>query len=251
MGRDMIFDDEFIQSLPQGHISGAKGICRRFLDFHNSMKNSEERVNKFETYLRAVGCARAFGEAHGLKVDVPPLVGELGACQHHVDKIVEFFEKWMRELNREETKEIVEMARRHYTTVFGTGFAYEFSEGDFDKVQRLVNELRDLIRKSEAFEDEHRSRLLRKLERLQLELHKRMSSLDVFWGLIGDAGVVLGKLGEDAKPFVDRIREIAGIVWRTQAGAESIAGEFPLKLLGGSQDRSVQKHVGSKNGGPE
>jgi len=58
-----------------------------------------------------------------------------------------------------------------------------------------------------------------------------MSSLDKLWGLIGEAGVVLGKFGEDAKPFVDRIVEIAGITWRTQARAEELPSATPLPLL--------------------
>jgi hypothetical protein len=57
-----------------------------------------------------------------------------------------------------------------------------------------------------------------------MELHKKMSNLDKFWGLIGDAGVTLGKFGEEAKPFVDRIREIVDIIWRVQ----SIAEELPI-----------------------
>ena len=58
-----------------------------------------------------------------------------------------------------------------------------------------------------------------------------MSSLDKLWGLIGEAGVVLGKFGRDAKPFVDRIREIAQIAWRTQARAEELPSGTPLPLL--------------------
>jgi hypothetical protein len=69
------------------------------------------------------------------------------------------------------------------------------------------------------------------LERLQTELHKRVSDLDRFWGLIGDAGVVLGKLGSDAKPIVDRIREVADIVWRTQSRAEELPSGTRLPEL--------------------
>ena len=53
-------------------------------------------------------------------------------------------------------------------------------------------------------------------------MHKKVSDLDHFWGLIGDAGVALGKLGNDAKPIVDRIREITGITWNTQSRAEEL-----------------------------
>ena len=49
-------------------------------------------------------------------------------------------------------------------------------------MQHLINELRDQISKTEALEQEHQQRLLHRLERLQAELHKKMSDLS----LLGD-----------------------------------------------------------------
>ena len=131
-----------------------------------------------------------------------------------------------------------EEAKKLYASKFGKGFFYEFTESDFEKVQVLVNELRDLITKSEDFEPGHKRRLLRRLEKLQAELHKKMSNLDMLWGLIGDAGVVLGKFGEDSKPFVDRIGEILQIVCRIQAKAENVQKFLPLNLLTDGKSKS-------------
>jgi len=94
-----------------------------------------------------------------------------------------------------------------------------------------VDELREEIQSSKLFEDKHKSRLLKRLEKLQSEMHKKMSDIDGFWGLVGDAGVVLGKLGKDSKPFVDRIREISDIVWRTQSRAEELPSGTQPPLL--------------------
>jgi len=58
-----------------------------------------------------------------------------------------------------------------------------------------------------------------------------VSDLDRFWGLVGDAGVVLGKLGNDAKPIVDRIREIAEIVWKTQSRTEELPSNSQNPML--------------------
>lgn len=74
--------------------------------------------------------------------------------------------------------------------------------------------------------------ILKRLENLQSELHKRVSDLDRFWGLVGDAGVVLGKLGKDAKPIVDRVREVAEIAWKTQARTEELPSSSPNPMLG-------------------
>ena len=88
-----------------------------------------------------------------------------------------------------------------------------------------------MIAGSDKFEEDHKRRLLNRLEKLQSELHKRISDLDRFWGLVGDAGVVLGKLGKDAKPIVDRIRELAGIVWNAQKKSEKLPLDSNLPLL--------------------
>lgn len=60
-----------------------------------------------------------------------------------------------------------------------------------------------------------------------------MSDLDRFWGLVGDAGVAIGEFGADAKPIVDRIRELTGIIWRAQARAEGIEGSDDPPLISG------------------
>ena len=107
-------------------------------------------------------------------------------------------------------------------SLLNIGFFYEFTDGDINRIQILINELRAEISKSDLFEEDHRSRLLKRLERLQAEMHKKMSDIDRFWGLIGDAGVALGKFGKDAKPIVDRIKELSQIAWRTQSRAEEL-----------------------------
>jgi len=94
---------------------------------------------------------------------------------------------------------------------------YEFTDNNFERVQQLINELRVIVTKAKSVDEDHKSRLLRRLEKLQSELHKRTSDLDRFWGLLGEAGAAIGKFGEDTKPFVDRVREIIDIVTRTQS----------------------------------
>lgn len=136
---------------------------------------------------------------------------------------------------RETSKLKAESLRMHFRTALGVGFCYEFSQGDLDRVQVLLNQLRDSINGIKTLQDDHKRRLLARLEKLQSELHKKVSDLDRFWGLIGDAGIVIGKLGQDAKPIVDRIREIADIVWQTQSRAEELPSGTQIPMLGTGQ----------------
>lgn len=103
-------------------------------------------------------------------------------------------------------------------------FGYEFTSGDIERVQVLINELRELLSKEQRLDAGHKERLMKRLEALQQELHKKISTLDSFYVLVGDAGVALGKLGSDAKPLVDRIKELTQIGWKSQARAEQLSG---------------------------
>ena len=171
-----------------------------------------------------------------VSLSYPPVngVGQ-GQCQTLFDYI-----KKIREVCVvEESKLRVATFRNRFRTSLDKGFNYEFSQGDLERVQVLINELRDLISKTERFDKDHQQRLLRRLEKLQSEMHKKVSDLDRFWGLVGDAGVVAGKLGKDAKPFVDRIRDIAAIVWRTQSRAEELPSGTQLPQL----DNKPEEHT--------
>jgi hypothetical protein len=104
----------------------------------------------------------------------------------------------------------------------------------------LINELRNLISSREDFGGDYKRRLLLRLEDLQRELHKRVSDLSRIYGLIGEAGVLLGKFGRDAKPFVDRIREIVQIAWRSQANAEQLPASAKPALLDREPDEPAE-----------
>ncbi len=111
------------------------------------------------------------------------------------------------------------------------GFYYEFTSGDIERIQEIINELREEISNNPSFEPEHKQRLLKRLEILQSELHKKMSDLDRFWGLIGDAGVAIGKFGMDAKPIVDRLKEITSFAWKAQAHREELSSDSAFPVL--------------------
>lgn len=124
-----------------------------------------------------------------------------------------------------------EMENR-FKQVIKSGFGYDFSEADVSRVQTLINELRTLLTADSSLDDDHKRRLLFRLEKLQKELHKRVSDLSNFYNLMGDAGVALGKLGKDAKPLVDRISEILQIGWKAQARAEKLPSSADNPMIG-------------------
>lgn len=110
---------------------------------------------------------------------------------------------------------------------------YRLDRDEVNRVQVLIDELRKEIASSDKFSDEHKVRLLSKLERLQKEIHKPISDMDRFFGLVGEIGVIMGKFGKDVKPIVDRMKEIAKIGWEVQAKVEGVSPNQNLSLAEG------------------
>jgi hypothetical protein len=224
-----VFTDDFLDHLPEEPIQAAIEMCVSFLRWHNALEARGPIVVRQHhgEYLDAFAAMEAFVQASGLPIDTP----ELGGTPDEVPIVEHFFNEAYRALTTMAANLRLSEGRHRFGTRFGSLFVYEFSEGDLDRIQRLLNELRDLVVSSEIFDAKHKDRILKRLETLQRELHKKMPSLDKFWGLVGDAGVVLGKFGRDAKPFVDRMKEIAQIVWRTQARTEELPTATPFPML--------------------
>jgi hypothetical protein len=234
-GTETMFDDSFIDNLPEDPLLALERMSNLFAELIEG-----QGINQIDyyDYITAFGLVCTFLEANGYK-DFESYCA-LPVEEINVNVIREFFQSVATFVQTGRTRQILEATKTRYLVSFNKTFVYEFSKDDFSRIQTLVNELRDLISKSEHFEADHRSRLLKRLEKLQAELHKKESNLDKLWGLIGEAGVALGKFGKDAKPLVDRIREIAAIMWRTQATAEGLpTREFPedLPRLLGPKDR--------------
>lgn len=225
----MIFPEELVNSLKDDPIPGVLKIIeiarQNLVDDIQEWHESDQAV-LLETYALLLELI----ESDLLQVDTPII--ELTG-NYHADCTT--INTWLNSLENfvstESTKLQLQALRNHFKTNLGTSFCYEFSQGDLDRIQTLINQLRELIAHSNLFEKNHQQRLLKRLEKLQSEMHKRVSDLDRFWGLIGDAGVVIGKFGTDAKPFVDRIREIADVVWRTQSRSEELPSGTTPPLL--------------------
>lgn len=222
-----MFTESFLDSLSDNPLEAAHEMCIEFQNIHREIPNDTEEEN-YDSYVQGYAAIEALIETFALPFDLPDLGDNK---QSNIDTIAEFVHQVYSKLDRQMANLSLSLARDKFRARFGISLAYEFTSGDLERIQELINELRDLIATSEVFDAKHKDRVLKRLEALQREVHKKMSSLDKFWGLIGDAGVALGKFGRDAKPFVDRIREITQIVWRTQARAEELPSGTPLPLL--------------------
>ena len=230
-----MIDDPFVSSLPDEPFSALKAVSEAFFSFYGEISakpaDDQDSTDDLNTgCLEYYGLARAIIEENNLKIEtnLPTISYDDSGT---ITNVRDFFMGLGREVNAQHKFFILDKSINKYKNIISTGFKYEFSEKEINRIQTLINELRDLISEHTGFSEEHRLRLLSRLEKLQAEIHKTVSDLDRLWGLIGDAGVVFRKLGEDAKPIVDRIREIAEITWKAQKKAEGIDDESNLPLL--------------------
>ncbi len=223
-----MFDDHFIDGLPNDPLEAVRTFLVGYSEFQSRIENEDHREDSiYDLYLLAFGIAQGMAEANEIEIDKPDLTEDR---MLNLSRIRDYI-KWLRsKVDFQYGSISVTRGRERLRNKFGKSFHYEFSAGDINKAQKLINEIRDLISNNASFEEDHRKRLLARLEKLQAELHKKISNLDVFWGLIGDAGVVLGKFGNDVKPLFERIRELTMIVWATQSRAEGLPSDYPSPL---------------------
>jgi hypothetical protein len=134
-------------------------------------------------------------------------------------------------LKKNEVRAFLEVARDNVSARLKPGFAYQFSEADYDRIQAIINQLRDSIAAADFLTEDHRARILRRLERLQAEFHKRMSDLDRLYGLVLDVATVAGQAAEKARPMVKLAKELLGLLWLVQTGAEGLPSSTPNVFL--------------------
>ncbi len=213
-----LFNDEFILSVKSNLENKSYACLIEILDMaieSDQEKHYIEAIN-FLTYIKE-------NFKPGVLLDFD--------FDHYYNNPDDFINLFLDIRNQIQPQILKDSHLERFDSLFSNDFLYEFSEESISKIQTLINELRELVNSSDLFEAEHKQRLLKRLEKLQSEIHKKMSDVDRFWGLIGDAGVVIGKFGKDAEPFVNIIKKISGLVWKTQLQSEELPENNKHPLL--------------------
>lgn len=233
-----LFDDEYIKELTESEtIVGIKKIRNRY----NSISQQRGYLHH-DLYIEAYTCLKVFMESRGVPFNYSFNI--TGDKEQNVKHVIELFDHVEEEIVTSDVCSLQERLTLKFSKQLGSGFFYEFSQGDLDRIQNLINDLRGLITETKKLEDDHKRRLFKRLEKLQSELHKKVSDLDLCWGIIMDFGTVIHKLGEDCKPFADRVREIVEVVWSAQNRALDLPSNLPLRLPG-------EKNTKGKNSNQE
>jgi hypothetical protein len=229
----MHFDDDFIAAIPATPIDSVIEIISRIQRYWGTSGGTGYTAADYEIavegYVLLGELAKSGIVTLGWR-DIP-LVGDKGAV---CGSIAEHLELFRGQIEASRMRSQVQATQSRIQLALGQKLAHEFSQGDLDRLQALINEMRTHLSSqlADALSPDHRQRLLARLEALQRELHKRMSDLDKAWAFMGDFSTAVHKLGTDAKPMMDRFKEFMQIVWNSEARSAELPSDTPLPSLG-------------------
>jgi hypothetical protein len=108
---------------------------------------------------------------------------------------------------------------------------FALTRDERQKVLQLASEMRACVVSSDFFDHAHKVRLIKRISAIEAEVHKPRGLFDVILGGLNDAGEALGKFGNDVKPIVDRMKEIAKITRGKSEEYESLPAPEETKRL--------------------
>ncbi|NKI49784.1 hypothetical protein HFV06_13940 [Pseudomonas fluorescens] len=228
----MAIPSEILQQVRDNPIDGCVAVCRYALKEVEqvSQYSGDWTEDNHSVLLEATAILLQLEEESIITTMVahPDIDGGMGYVCNQLRK---FLQEVQSDLVGKASTSKLESLKKHFSVSLTNGFGYEFTEGDLKRIQQLINELREMVRANTELDDGHKQRMLKRLERMQSELHKKMSDISRFYELLGDAGVALGKLGEGAKPIVEAIKELTGLAWKSQARAEQLQTDAKNPML--------------------
>lgn len=102
--------------------------------------------------------------------------------------------------------------------------AYALNDNEFQTIQEGINKLRDKVNNTKELHQEHKARILKKLNEMQTELNKNMSTFD---SIIGKSMIVLKTISFGRKEIVTPLMKDAIELTKELNRIETIHSEIP------------------------
>jgi hypothetical protein len=219
-----MLDDQIITRLPDDVDLALNEICDRFIGFCGALQEGGA-LSQYEDFIEFYALLQAYAEAQNLQLGFTALKTEK---PENVAMIIGFFRRLKSSTDLKVQKKLaaatLEAAKQRYARKLEEerGFRYTLSEGDVERLRRLLEAIRVRVVEIDRLPREYRERLARRLERCRNGLQKSMMDFDALWALLPEAGILHEKLGEEAAAIVERVFEVAEVAWNTQARAEEL-----------------------------
>ena len=129
--------------------------------------------------------------------------------------------------------------RQHRTTIYfqqkRNSTSVVLSVPHKARIHALLNEIRKLVEKMEV-SIEKRDAIFRLISRLQSEVDRERTNIQGVLHMILEVSGVAKRVGEDAKPLVDRVRELFGIVTEARDNPAT-------KQIGQSEHKKIENKL--------
>lgn len=161
----MIYDDEFLRTLTDDPVAGVEQVCERAFRVLQPASGWSQREYDalLEAYILIQELDGAGAFPFAMEIPRFDLSDDLpNKCSNIQTLLVSISELCKADAEKVKTSRL----RTRFRASIGKAFAYEFSGGDFTRVQTLVNQLRELITATNKLEGNHQRRLVKRLEAL-------------------------------------------------------------------------------------
>lgn len=216
-----MIDENYLQSLPSDDTEAIISLTESYEKTPPEGKNIELAIRVY-TAIREL--------AKNINIDVKD-VEFVGPTKENLNRIGTYINVVFDEAKRIKINKILNDEEINFKSLRAKNYEYEFSEDDFKELQRLINKMRELLQNSNDLPENHRFRLLNRLEALQKELHKRVTNLDRALGFLLDVSIIVKQTGEGAKPIADLAKEISKLITQVILVSKGLPpGEIPPLL---------------------
>jgi hypothetical protein len=121
-----------------------------------------------------------------------------------------------------------------YAAILGTGFCYGFEDEALSRIRAEARKLEKMIKKTPGIDDWLRKRLLRRMAQLMKDLHGRMSSLDVIFGVWAEVNLLLKGTDEATKGIRETAMALGKLV--LASAIVYVGGANAVPLLSGRHE---------------
>jgi len=197
---NVVFSDNFIKKLPEDNTLALDAICDEYIAFKKIHCDNKDPIEIEEMYsselINAYALLLAFIESRKINLkDEPPdrlSPDNVTAIKQIHSRFIEL-SKHIKPKVRSLT---LKRAKEKYLQAFN-GFLYEFSTGDIKNIKQLIKDLRAQLESCNELDDDHKARVIKKLNDLDSEINIKMTNLDKAYALVIEAQILMHKLGKD------------------------------------------------------
>ena len=228
----MPIDEGFIERLSDNPLIAENEIINRFFKIMQFSTMNDDKSIFYEELVEIFSFYQVYSEKNDIDVSFPKLASNPDA---NIELVTSFFKNRHRIINKKfvrfNSDRIITDKKLKFKALLNNEFIYLMTGDEVNRIQKHLNEVQRHIVDNMDLDRGYRLRLQRRIDFLLRDLRIEVYNLDPYWALVGDAGIIVGKMSDKAKAIVDNVTEIVNIIWHIQARAEELTSGTPVMYL--------------------